>query len=77
MTTNPNQPRQIRVHRDIWAAYENLCARLGTTRGDRINQHIRADIALHGTPQEQAAAADADQEMAERKTQRIKHTRES
>lgn len=59
-TTNPNQPRQIRIHKTVWDRYEALCDRVwNQKRGERVNDHIRTDFETHGTPQEVAAIAEA------------------
>lgn len=61
------QPRQIRIAKGHWDAYEQVCKQLGITRAEHINEHIRATIAEHGDAEAQRLAAEADAEVAERR----------
>jgi hypothetical protein len=68
--TDTTQPRQIRIPTGAWTAYDAICKRLGTTRAEDINAHIRAVIEQHGTAEERAQLADADAELAERRARK-------
>ncbi|GAA2395466.1 hypothetical protein GCM10010404_61290 [Nonomuraea africana] len=47
-TGDSTKPRQCRVPGDAWTAYERVFARLGTTRAEDLNAHIRQQIREHG-----------------------------
>lgn len=64
------QPRQIRVPTGAWTAYEHVCQRLGRTRAEDINLHIREMIQAHGTKEDRKLLAQADTELAERRARK-------
>lgn len=64
------KPRQVRVAKGAWTAYEAVCERLGRTRAEDINDHIRRMIRRHGTAEEKALLAEADAEVQERRTRK-------
>lgn len=61
------KPRQVRVADGLWSAYERVCAKLGRTRAEDINDHIRQQIKQHGEPADHELLAEADAELAERR----------
>lgn len=64
------KPRQVRVPDALWAAYERVCSRLGHTRAEDINAHIRRQVRRHGDAEDMAALRAADAELAERRARR-------
>ncbi len=54
----------------MWAAYGRVCKRLGIGRSDDILAHIRARIREHGDEQDFADLADAEQELAKRRSRK-------
>lgn len=64
------KPRQVRVPDGMWTAYDSLCKRLGRTRADDINEHIRQQIEQHGTAEERQLLAEADRELSERRARK-------
>jgi hypothetical protein len=60
----------IRVPRTLWAAYDRVCARLGTSRNDDLLEHIRGRVAEHGDDADRADLAEADAELAERRARK-------
>ncbi|WP_435109781.1 hypothetical protein [Nocardiopsis synnemataformans] len=58
--------KPVRIHEDIWKAYEQVCQRLGTNRSERINALIAQDIVEHGTDAEREMLDAARAEMAAR-----------
>lgn len=61
------KPRQFRVAEGHWKAYKRICDRLGTTRAEDLNAHIRAMITEHGDAEDHRLLAEADAELAERR----------
>ncbi len=61
------KPRQVRVADGLWTSYEHVCAKLGRTRAEDINDHIRRQVQQHGSPDDLKLLADADAELAERR----------
>jgi len=66
----PTKPRQIRIADGHWTAYERVCDRLGTTRAEDINNHIRRRIEDHGDDADKALLAQADAEIEERRARK-------
>ncbi|MEU4804328.1 hypothetical protein [Actinosynnema sp. NPDC023587] len=64
------KPRQVRIPDGYWATYETVCARLGRTRAEDINDHIRALVEEHGTPEEIRLIEQADHELAQRRSRK-------
>jgi hypothetical protein len=62
--------RPIRIAEGAWSAYASVCKRLGRTRADDINAHIRRMIKRHGTPEEIAQLAAADAEIEQRRARK-------
>lgn len=62
--------RPIRIADGAWSAYASVCKRLGRTRADDINAHIRRMIKRHGTAEELALLAEADAEVERRRTRK-------
>lgn len=60
----------IRVPRSMWAAYERVCARLGTGRSEDLIDHIRGRILEHGDGQDKADLEAAEEELAERRARK-------
>lgn len=69
--TDPSEsttkPRQVRVPTSMWEAWEQVCARRGTTRAERVLDALRADVEQYGTPEEKAMVAEGERELAERR----------
>jgi len=61
------KPRQVRVADGLWSAYERVCAKLGRTRAEDINDHIRRQIKQHGDASDHELLAEAEAELAERR----------
>lgn len=61
------KPRQFRVADGLWDTYEAVCKRLGRTRAEDLNAHIRSVITEHGTPSEIAVLAAVDAELERRR----------
>ncbi|MFD0853884.1 hypothetical protein ACFQ07_16720 [Actinomadura adrarensis] len=64
------KPRQFRVPDGAWAAYDAVCKRLGRTRAEDLNAHIRRTVKRHGTPEEIAMLAEAEAEVEARRTRK-------
>lgn len=64
------QPRQVRVATGIWTAYDAVCKRLGRTRAEDLNAHMRRMIKRHGTPEEIELLNAAEAELEERRTRK-------
>jgi hypothetical protein len=60
----------IRVPRSMWAAYGRVCARKGRDRTEDLLAHIRRQIELLGDDQDRADLADAEEELAERRSRK-------
>lgn len=65
------KPRQFRVADGAWETYAEVCARLGKTRAEDLNDHIRRMIKRHGTPEEKSRLADAEAEVEQRRVRQI------
>lgn len=65
------KPRQVRVADGLWKAYDTVCRRLGRTRAEDINEHIRAQVRQHGGPDELALLEQAEAEVAERRSRQV------
>lgn len=61
------KPRQFRVADGLWETYDDICKRLGRTRAEDLNIHIRQVIKEHGTPEEIGRLDDVDAELERRK----------
>jgi hypothetical protein len=61
------KPRQFRVPDGAWESYDAVCKRLGRTRAEDLNDHIRDTIKQHGTPDEIERLAQADAELEARR----------
>jgi len=64
------KPRQFRVPEPLWAAYDNVCRRLGTTRAEDLNAHIQATVKKHGDRVDHQLLAEAEAEVAERRARK-------
>lgn len=64
------KPRQVRVPDGLWAAYDVVCRKIGRTRAEDINDHIRRQVREHGGPAELALLEEADAEVAERRSRK-------
>ncbi|MEU3287848.1 hypothetical protein [Streptomyces longwoodensis] len=51
-------------------AYGRVCERLGTDRTNDVLEHMRARVLEHGTEEDRADLAQADAELAERRSRR-------
>lgn len=67
---DPTTTRNIRVPTPLWKAYDNVCQRLGTTRGEDLNAHIRSSVEEHGDDVDRALLAEAEVELAERRARK-------
>ncbi len=65
------KPRQFRVADGLWEAYDAVCKRMGRTRAEDLNDHIRSTIKGHGTPQELERLAAAETELEKRRARQI------
>ncbi|MWA07408.1 hypothetical protein F8568_045210 [Actinomadura sp. LD22] len=65
------KPRQFRVADGAWEAYAAVCERLGRTRAEDLNAHIRRTVKRHGTPDEIERLAEADAELEARRVRQI------
>lgn len=61
------KPRQFRVAEGAWQAYDAVCKRLGRTRAEDLNAHIRRMVRRHGTPEEIELLNQADAEVEARR----------
>lgn len=61
------KPRQFRVADGLWETYDAICKRLGRTRAEDLNLHIRKTIEEHGTPEEIGRLAEVDAELERRR----------
>ena len=59
--------RPVRVPQDLWDAYGALCERLGRNRTSDLLDHMRRMIKRHGTDEERALLARAEDELAKRR----------
>ncbi|MEV6445974.1 hypothetical protein [Amycolatopsis sp. NPDC051716] len=64
------KPRQFRVPEPLWTAYDNVCQRLGVTRAEDLNAHIRSTVEEHGDDVDRALLAEAEAELAERRARK-------
>lgn len=63
--------RRFRAPTQLWEAYESVCRRVfQRDRSEDLVEHIVATIREHGTPEELAKLAAAEQEMAERRARK-------
>lgn len=69
------QPRQVRVAGGIWTAYDAVCKRLGRTRAEDLNAHMRRMIRRHGTPEEIDLLNAAEAEVEERRARKYRGLR--
>jgi hypothetical protein len=60
----------IRVPRRMWAAYGRVCGRLGKDRTEDLLAHIRRQIKRHGTNDDLADLAAAEEELRLRRARR-------
>ena len=71
MTNDPadHTPIQrLRAPRDLWSAYETVCKRVfDQKRSEHLVNHMRETIRQHGTPEEKAMLARAEQELTDRR----------
>ncbi|MGQ4353223.1 hypothetical protein [Streptomyces drozdowiczii] len=44
MTTKGTPGRMVRIDDETWAAYEQLCAEEGTTRGDDLRRYAKRRV---------------------------------
>jgi hypothetical protein len=61
------KPRQFRVADGLWETYDAVCKRLGKTRAEDLNAHIRRMVKRHGKPDEVARLAEVDAELEQRR----------
>lgn len=62
--------RQFRAPEPLWKAYENVCRRLGVTRAEDLNAHMRDMVTEHGDPLDRQLLAESEAEMAERRARK-------
>lgn len=62
--------RPIRVPLLMWQAYGRVCDHLDTDRTKDLLDHMRAQIGRHGTDQDRADLAAAEQELTERRSRK-------
>lgn len=67
---DPTPVANLRVPRDMWAAYKRVCERLGRDRTDDLLSHIRRQITEHGDDTDRAALEAAEAELAERRARK-------
>jgi hypothetical protein len=70
MADRTTPPTAIRVPRSMWAAYDRVCGRLGTSRSDDMLGHIRERIRDHGDELDLADLAAAEEELAVRRSRK-------
>jgi CHAD domain-containing protein len=63
-------PRPIRVPDPLWRAYGRVCGRLGTDRTNDVLEHMKARVLEHGTDEDKADLARAEQELTERRARK-------
>jgi hypothetical protein len=61
---------RFRIPKTMWDAYGDLATREGTDRTALLLDHIRDDIRTRGTDPERAAVAQAEKELAERRSRK-------
>lgn len=61
---------RFRIPKVMWEAYGRVTSQLDTDRTARLLDHIRADIKAHGSEQDLADLATAEQELAERRARK-------
>lgn len=62
------QPRQIRIAKGHWEAYNRVCKAAGITRAEDINTHIRNRILASDDPEALRLLEQADAEVAKRRS---------
>lgn len=60
--------RRIRVPDDLWTAYGEVCARLGTNRTADLLDHMSRQINQHGSEAAIDRLVSAQQELADRRS---------
>jgi hypothetical protein len=60
----------IRVPRKMWDAYGRVCARMGKDRSQGLIAHMRKMISEFGDEADRADLADAEAELAERRSRK-------
>ncbi|MFF3660029.1 hypothetical protein [Streptomyces olivochromogenes] len=63
-------PRPIRVPDPLWQAYGRVCSRLGSDRTNDVLEHMKARVLEHGTDEDKADLARAEQELSERRARK-------
>ncbi|MFE2407046.1 hypothetical protein ACFXDE_01745 [Kitasatospora sp. NPDC059408] len=61
---------RFRIPRRMWDAYGRITDRQGTDRTADLVAHVRAVIQQHGTPEDLADLAAAEQELKERRSRK-------
>lgn len=69
-TNRHTKPKPIRVPDPLWHAYGRVTNRLNTDRTNDLLDHMRTKIKEHGSEQDLADLADAEQELAERRSRK-------
>lgn len=70
MDQRTTPPTPIRVPRAMWEAYGNVCKRLDTNRTEDLLAHMRRQINRHGEEADLDLLAEAEAELAERRSRK-------